>query len=407
MEHLVVRLDDPQAPASWQVVDAHGAPMPLNGEGALQDAAALSENRRVVLLLPTSEVFRSRMELPRRGRRAAARGARYALEDRIAGDVEELHFATGAIAGDHLEVAAIARSRLSEWLSLSRQAGLNPDAAYAQGDALPALPNAAVALLEPDLLLLRDGGGELASAEPAELAALVDMLCAEHAGEDAVPFRLVVFCDPALEEAAREAIAGLGTRDVELRLLEQGVIAHMAAEAMSSRAVNLLQGEFRSRTPTSHWTRYGLLGAAASALLYPALLGLQGWQAQARHDAVAQAVDDRLARLMPDVSESENLRREWRVRSAVTDVNAAVRGDPFLRLMEELERSAGENMQVQLLNFSGQSASVRVRAADMDTLENARRLLRGAGYSVVIQTATPESNGVVAAELDIGDETAR
>ena len=407
MEHLIVRLAASGPSAVWQVVDAHGAPLPLSGEGELEQAAALSEGRQVVLLLPAGEVFRSRLDLPARGRRAAARGARYALEDQIAGDVEDLHFACGPISGDRLDVAAIERKQLAEWLRRSHEAGLKPDSAYSEGDTLPDVPNVVVALLERDTLLLRNGAGQIVAATPSELSGLVDILRAEHAGEESVPFRLLIYCEPLLEDTAREVMANLAGREVELRLLQQGVMAHLSAEALSGRPVDLLQGEFRSRSEKGHWLRNGVLAALAVALLYPAFLGLEGWRVQARYEAIARAVDARLSQLMPEVNGSASLRQEWRDRSAAADLAGAANSDAFLRLVEELERSAGDRLQVQALNYSERSAAVQVRAADMDTLEETRRRLRGAGYAVVIQTATPESNGAVAAELEIRDERNR
>ncbi|MXW19555.1 MAG: hypothetical protein F4X96_00160, partial [Gammaproteobacteria bacterium] len=79
MEYLVIRIGDAEGGASWQAVDAHGAPLAHRGEGDLEQAAELAEARKVVLLIPAREVFRARMDLPARGRRSAVRGARYAL----------------------------------------------------------------------------------------------------------------------------------------------------------------------------------------------------------------------------------------------------------------------------------------------------------------------------------------
>ncbi len=407
MEYLVVRLSAADGPALWQVVDAHGAALPLSGEGELEQAAALSEGRKVVLLLPAGEVFRSRVELPARGRRAAAKGARYALEDQIAGEVEDLHFVCGPISGDVLEVAAVERKRLAEWLRQSQEAGLNADLACSEGDALPDVPNVAVALLERDKLLLRDGAGQLVAANPPELSGLVEILCSEHGDEDAVPFRLLIYCDPSLEDAAREAMTKLAGREVELRLLQRGVMAQLSAEALSGRPVDLLQGEFRKRDKRGRWARNGILAALAAALLYPALLGLEGWRYQARYKETAQAVDARLAQLMPDISRSVNLRQQLDRRAGAVDLSNVARSDGFLRLLGELERSSGERLQMLGLNFRNESAGALIRAADMDILEDRRQRLRSAGYSVVIQTATPESNGAVVAELEIRDERNR
>lgn len=403
MESLVIRLSGTEGGACWQAVDAHGAPLSECGEGDLRAAAALAEGRRVVLLIPAREVFRARMDLPARGRRSAVRGARYALEDRIAGDVEELHFAVGFAGSDQLDVAAVERERLEDILRRADEAGLRLAAVCGEGDALPGLPNATAALLETDALMLRDPGGQVVSAQPDELAALVDVVCAEHVGEEGAPFRLVMFCEPALEEMAREALSNLNGREVELRLLEQGVMPQLAAESVSGGAVNLLQGEFRPRSSAGRALKEAAAGLLAAALLYPAYLALDGWGAQREYRALAETADTRLRQLMPDAGPAAQLRSEFRRRAASGDPSSVATADGLLRLLQSLELAGGDRSRVLGLNYSDGEATVRLSAADMETLEQARRRLIGDGYSVLIQTAVPESNGSVVGELSIED----
>jgi general secretion pathway protein L len=72
----------------------------------------------------------------------------YALEEHLAADIEELHFAIGKRAGDSLRapVAVVARALLQEWLTTLRAAGLEPSAIYADSDLLPENTGQAVAL---------------------------------------------------------------------------------------------------------------------------------------------------------------------------------------------------------------------------------------------------------------------
>ena len=407
MEHLVIRIRDLEGSACWQAVDAHGAPLGESGEGDLEQAAELVDGCKVVFLIPAREVFRARLDLPARGRRSAVRGAKYALEDRIAGDVEDLHFAVGTADGDELDVAAVDRQWLTALLERATEAGLRPVAVYGEGDALPGLPNAAAALLEADSLLLKDGSGQVVFADPAELAGLVEIACAEHAGEEAVPFRLVIYCEPGIEDAAREAMTHLDGREVELRLLDQGVMPQLAAESMSGEAVNLLQGEFRPRNDRSRGLREIAVGLLAVALLLPAYLAMDGWRAHREYRSIAEAVEARLRQLMPDVGAAAELRGEFRRRIASADLSAAANSDGFLRLLQSLEFDGSDRTSVLGLNYGSGSASVRLAAADMETLEQARRSLIASGYSVLIQTAVPESNGSVVGELSIRDDPDR
>ena len=407
MEYLVIRISDLEGAASWQAVDAHGAPLAQDGKGDLEQAAELAEGRRVVLLIPARDVFRARLDLPARGRRSAVKGARYALEDRIAGDVEDLHFAVGPDVGDQLEVAAVERQWLQGLLERVKEAGLLPVAVYGEGDALPHLPNAAAALLEEDALLLRDGSGQVVSAGPGELAGLVDIVCAEHAGDEASPFRLVIYCEPSLKGKAQQAMAGLNGREVELRLLEQGAMPQLAAEALSGGAVNLLQGEFRRSNDRTGRLRDIAIGLLAVALVYPGYLAMDGWRAQSEYQALAGIVDARLRQMMPDAGASADLRGEFRRRIASADLSAAADSDGFLRLLQSLERGGGGGTRVLGLNYGNASASVRLAAANMETLDQVRRNLIAGGYSVLIQTAVPESNGSVVGELSIRDDLDR
>jgi len=407
MEYLVIRIGNAEGGACWQAVDAHGAPLAGRGEGELEQAAELAAGRKVVLLIPAREVFRARLDLPARGRRSAIRGARYALEDRIVGDVEDLHFAVGPAAGDQLEVAAVERQWLERLLGRVEEAGLLPVAVYGEGDALPQLPNAAAALLEKNTLLLRDDSGQVVSARPGELAGLIDIAGAEDADDEAVPFRLVIYCEPALQGVAQDVLAGLNGRDVELRLLDQGVMPQLAAESMSGSAVNLLQGKFRRRDDRAGRLRGAAIGLLAVALLYPGYLAMDGWRAQREYQALAGIVEARLRQMMPDAGASVDLRGEFRRRVVSADLSAAADSDGFLRLLQSLERAGGSGTRVLGLNYGSRSAQVRLAAADMETLDRVRRSLISSGHSVLIQTAVPESNGSVTGELSVRDDRDR
>jgi len=67
-ETLVIRLRAaPEAPASWLIVDANGARSGPARSGAVTEALPFVGGRRVLLLVPGSEVTLAEPELPLRG----------------------------------------------------------------------------------------------------------------------------------------------------------------------------------------------------------------------------------------------------------------------------------------------------------------------------------------------------
>ena len=121
-ETLVIRLRAAdEAPASWLIVDAHGARSGAVHSGPVEDALGLAQGRRVVLLLPGAEIALAEPELPVRGGARIAQAVPFALEEQLATDVEALHFAVGArpAGAAGTPVAVVSRAALERWLAAS------------------------------------------------------------------------------------------------------------------------------------------------------------------------------------------------------------------------------------------------------------------------------------------------
>src|SRR5256885_3286084 len=105
------------------------------------------------------------------------------LEERLADDIDDLHFAIGKRAGDSARapVAVVARALLDEWLATLRAGGLEPEAIYADSELLPHNPSQAVLLLDEDAVLVRSPG-----ACPVTLPAdaLAEALDIAHSGAE-------------------------------------------------------------------------------------------------------------------------------------------------------------------------------------------------------------------------------
>ena len=87
---LFIRLDSPSPGlASWMVEGE----ITMSGEGKLTAAAALASGRRVIVLVPGSDVLLVQAAVPTRKRERVLQAIPFALEDQLAGDVERLHFA--------------------------------------------------------------------------------------------------------------------------------------------------------------------------------------------------------------------------------------------------------------------------------------------------------------------------
>ena len=180
-ETLVVRLRASDAGlAEWIVVDDTGACTLAPAAGPVAGAAALAGGRRVVCLLPSTRVLRTRADVPVRNQSRLALALPFALEDLLAEDIDDLHFASGMRHGDgRIGVAVIRRTHLDDCLALLAEAGVAPKAIFADSDGVADLVGTTTILLEDTQVILRDPGGDAVAAETDGLDALLSLWLAQ------------------------------------------------------------------------------------------------------------------------------------------------------------------------------------------------------------------------------------
>ena len=122
-----------------------------------RSAAPLAVGRRVAVIVPASDVLATDSEAPAKSAAKLAQVVPYALEERVADEIENLHFALGERSAEtgRVPVVVVARARIDAWLEELRAAGLQPQAIYSEATLLPSMPGQLIALLEDDSLTLR------------------------------------------------------------------------------------------------------------------------------------------------------------------------------------------------------------------------------------------------------------
>ncbi len=155
-ETIYIRLaGDPDEPMAWRAEGERGSEQ---GSALLSDIAGRAQSARIVVLVSGTDCLLTSTHVPTRKRQRILQALPFALEDRMAGDVEALHFAVGEIEADGTAHAAVvAKERMDGWLRQLREAGLHPHALHPETVALPFESGAWSLLLGPEEALLRTG----------------------------------------------------------------------------------------------------------------------------------------------------------------------------------------------------------------------------------------------------------
>jgi general secretion pathway protein L len=388
---LVLRLGDP---VSWVVVDAAGGRLGPVSTGSLADAAPLAAERRVIALAPGQDVVLAEPELPVRSGPRLTQVVPFALEEFLAGDVESFHFSVGKFGeGSRAPVAAVERQRLEGWIADFGEAGLAPEALYAETQCLPDNPGKIVAVLE---------GGGLFVQQPGALPVALDAEPLTEAfalaGLEGDDRHVQLFVAQQDWEDSRDTIEALrevaGSLDVQL--LPDGALPLLASVAVASPPVSLLSRRYAPRTGwAATWRRWRLVAGLAAALLV-VHVGSQAWQyfsLVAQEHRLDTSIAETFKVAMPGVERIVDPRRQMAQRLGGTGSD-----DPG-SLLARLDRLAPAfasvpGVRIESLGWRDRKLDLRVVAPSGDVLAQLSRMAGQQGLSFDVQSTLPRDGGV-------------
>lgn len=391
-------------PAQWLIVDGNGMPRDAVRSGPLSQAAALqTPARRLIVLVPGTDVLLVEPILPLRGGAKLAQIVPFALEEQLAGDIEDQHFAIGRLAAGAAlgtrrgtPVAVATHTAMQSWRTALTAAGLHPNAIYAETEALPLTPNGVTVLIHESRVYVKR---PLAPGAVLEVEPLIEALQLALASGEETREHVTIYVGEEDYERERELLEGLRefTASLQLKLLPQGPLPLLAAQILQGTAVNLLQGPYQVRTRLNisfaPWRH-----AAALALVFAVLhLGAKSWQyfqdraAEARLDAQITEIYQQLMPGAP-VPAADQARGRVEVRLAQLRGGNTAQGmmATLAALGEALAEAPGTN--VEALSYRDQVTDLRVLVPSVDTLDRIRQVAGERGLSAKIESANPRDS---------------
>lgn len=386
-------------------------PMPGLREGALADVAAAAPQHRLVLLAPADEVLLTTATVPIRNPARMRQALPFALEEQVADDLRELHFAAGARdASDQVPAAVIRHDRLQGLIAPLAEAGLVPEAVYAEHDLLPTEPNASVWLIEGSRCMVRHPGQPPLAVEAEDLDELLMLgdprLTASEGGA-----HLTVYLGPADRDRLGEGLESLRDElaSLELRLLRDGPLGLLAPRAAEGKAINLLQGEYAAKNGTDKLWRPWRNVALLLLVLVVAML-LRDIAALRQLKAEEARLDEAIAATFREAMPGTRLVGTGRVQ--MERRLAAVRGSaaggpsaPFLASAEAVSRALGSTagVTIEAVSYRSGILELKLTVPGVDALDSIERQVEAAGnFEVTIQSANPRGE-VVEGRLQVAE----
>jgi general secretion pathway protein L len=399
-ELLVVRLHTVAAApsgapqAEWLIVDGVGARRSRISWGALSDAAAHAAGRKVVVLVPGTDVLLSEPVLPLKSGTKLAQVVPFALEEQLAADVEDLHFAVGKRESrPGTPVAVVAHARMREWMAALQAAGLQADIICAETAVLPESAGAITVLIDGTRVFVRREGapGTVIEVEPLIEALQVALASGEEAREN-----VTIYVSEGDYERERELLEGLRefTASLQLKLLPDGPLPVLAANVSGSSLVNLLQGPYVTKTKLNISFAPWRYAAVLAGVFVAAHLGLKTWQ-YFHYRQLEGQLDAQIAEVFQQAVPGAAVPPAIDARKQVEQLLNQLRGTgpasgmlTTLAMLSEAMAQAPDS-DIEALFYQNNTTDLRVLVPSVDTLDRIRQVAGERGVSAEIKSANP------------------
>lgn len=379
----------------WLLLDQDSGIVRLRGDG---DFATFSDRIRDMswtgstrVLVAGEEILLTRASIPSKQQRQILQALPYMVEENLATDVEQCHFAAGPRdAEGNVSVAVINKTRLQSMLEMLGEAGIKPNSVTPDVMHVPGAEDARV-LVDGDRALMRTGRTGGMAMEQALLPTVVNLL-----GADTVT-SLAIYVHPSQHQAFEmylSQIAADFAGDIDTRELEYSPFEFLC-RSFDKDAINLLQGEFKveedTRRNASGWRSVAILAACAFGLQLMLLVGrgiyLDVKANQYQHEARAL-----YAEIFPGEHDVQNIRLHWQAH--LDQASGKPTGVFFDLFSTSAQKLPGSQLKLENVNFSQSRGDLilQLTAPRYDAFDKYAEALRKAGLDVQIGTINQDAN---------------
>lgn len=399
-EFLVIRLGaNEDAPASWIAVDDAGTRRTPPVVGPLAEALEDVGDREVIVLVPAGETSTLTCDLPAKGARLRA-ALPYALEEQVADEIENLHFAPGSRRpSGNLPVVVVADDNMSRWLERLQEAGIRPARMIPEDHGLAFVPNTLSLLVAEDQIVFNDGADlefVMQGVTPVDVLMAAGILGDEGGADEAqeASTHLLVYCESTDEQLFSEDWDRLRQHldSVDINLLPDGVLPRLAVTVASGTGVNLLQGPYGESTDVGAlfrpW-RYAAMLLIALGVLGVAGKSIDYFRLASEEAALKEQFTAEYRKIRPD-----DTREVMDPLGTVTSIRRSL-GRPgtaaavFLPSLQQLAMAVQENKdaEIQAISYRAGVIDVRLTAPDVATLDRIEKSVsQSSRFSASIQS---------------------
>ena len=414
--------------------------------GDLKTASNHALGCRVIIIVSGVEVVLTDVALPNMNRQKLLKAIPFALEEQLANDVEDNHFAVGERQGeDSVNVAIVERKIIDMWLHGLKDVGIQPDVVTTEVLGVPYEEDSWTLVIKgadkqsKSKAILRTNLQAGIALDIANVEPLMNSML-ESIDDAKRPRKLhIITCDASSETAEHgsfeqsstaqpvvdseqsaqmkavaaqlEQMAKKFSIEVKVDYAEQSFLNYLSNQLDEAKSINLLQGEYSRRERLEQQLRPWIPAAAMAGvwlLLQFGLMLLDYQKLSSRDIELRAQVKDIYLQAFPDAKNIPDPKGQMEQKLKELRAAANQTTDMFILLSKAGDVLSDTNsLLIRTLRFKDETLDLDFEISDLQSLDQLKdRLTRETDLLVDIQSASSKK-GKVESRMQLKVETVK
>ena len=397
-DQLVIRFENSESTdnLSWIRLTDAGDPVTVE-KGSLADVVKLVNGALVIVLIPSNDVLLTRVNIPTQNKQRMFKAIPFALEEDLASDVEQLHFAIGATdAEGNTPVAVIEQSTMQQWQTLFKSAGLSVDVLIPDVLVIPFVPQSWNVVLSESTALVRLGQYNGFSCDTENLGITLPLTLKQN--KKTPPEKINIW----QEGEASEVLPWTSNEVVmETHRATNGLLELVNRQTLAlDKVINLLQGSFSRREQMGKYLRpwsaaASLIGAWFVMQLAISIFNTSALEAQSL--ALKNEAQQIYKQAFPDAKKIVKPKAQMQAKLKELKGQGDVEQTTFLSLLADSGKAIKDTSEVVLrsVRYKNGTLDVELDVPNLQSLDQLKqKLASNKEMSVEIQSAASRNNKV-------------
>lgn len=362
------------------------------------DLAALAEFYRTasgirhwILVAPALDVAARTLHFSDKERRHIRKAIPFLLEDELLTDADDIHFISGKIGKNSVDVVAVDQHSLQQWLDELQQQGIRPTHCIAEYQLLPDSDTEWQLFYLDQHFIVRTGQSPVLAFEAAHLPLSLELLTAHYAS---LPQSISLFAaDADAQQQAKQYLPSALQHLVQEQLHDYAQ-SWQQQFSRTANVWNLLQGKFvRSREwlQTLKPWRWLAAALALACVLQTVLLFVDYRAEKQRNLALRQQMDTVFRKAFPQGQIVDHRRQMERLLNGLRGSGS---NQAFIARLEKIGRVLDKHKvdMLNALNYENDKSEVRLDmlVANYDQLQSVINDLKALNFDVEIQNSNAQ-----------------